>query len=85
MGQFLVGTVLFTFGRRCFRLSRTDSDVSTAYADIAFIPWQHVMGVALKEDYDQSKFPNVQKWFDAINGRPAVQTVLERAAQFGSH
>jgi glutathione S-transferase len=56
-----------------------------SYADIAFIPWQHVMAVAMKEDYDQSKFPHVQKWFDAIVGRPAVQSVLKRAAQYGSH
>jgi glutathione S-transferase len=56
-----------------------------SYADISFIPWQHVMEVALKDVYDQAKFPHVQEWFNRITSRPAVQRIFEKAAQAGGH
>jgi glutathione S-transferase len=56
-----------------------------SYADISFIPWQHVMGVALADIYDQAKFPHLQEWFDKIISRPAVQKALQRGAQSGGH
>jgi GST-like protein len=42
-------------------------------ADIAVFPW---MRNADKRGIDLPKYPNAQRWFDAINARPAVQRAL---------
>lgn len=56
-----------------------------SYADISFIPWQHVMGVALKDVYDQAEFPHVQGWYNSITSRAAFQNALEKGRQLGAH
>ena len=56
-----------------------------SYADLAFIPWQHVMELALSDVYDQAQFPHLQKWYDSMTSRPAVKRVFEKAAQSGGH
>jgi GST-like protein len=43
-------------------------------ADIAVFPW---MRNADKRGIDLPKYPNTQRWFDAINARPAVQRALK--------
>ena len=43
-------------------------------ADIAVFPW---MRNADKRGIDLPKYPNAQRWFDAINARPAVQRALK--------
>jgi GSH-dependent disulfide-bond oxidoreductase len=39
-------------------------------ADIATWPWVHVRWL---HKIDLAQFPNVQRWYDAIGARPAVQ------------
>jgi len=43
-------------------------------ADIAIFPW---MRGAEKRGVDLASYPNVQRWFDVINARPAVQRALQ--------
>jgi GST-like protein len=43
-------------------------------ADIAIFPW---MRYGDRRGVDASEYPNVLRWFEAINGRPAVQRGLE--------
>ena len=43
-------------------------------ADMAVFPW---MRNADKRGIDLPKYPNAQRWFDAINSRPAVQRALK--------
>jgi len=42
-------------------------------ADIATFPW---LRSPANQGVDISEYPNVQRWFEAINGRPAVQRGL---------
>jgi len=43
-------------------------------ADIAVFPW---MRNADKRGINMAEFPHAQRWFDAINARPAVQRALQ--------
>ena len=43
-------------------------------ADMAIFPW---MRNADQRGIDMKEYPNVQRWFDAINGRAAVQRALQ--------
>ena len=43
-------------------------------ADMAVFPW---MRNADKRGINLAEFPHAQRWFDAINGRPAVKRALE--------
>jgi len=43
-------------------------------ADIAIFPW---MRGSEKRGVDIGAYPNVKRWFDAINARPAVQRALQ--------
>ena len=43
-------------------------------ADIATMPW---LRSAEKQGVDMNEHPNVKRWFDAINARPAVQRGLQ--------
>lgn len=43
-------------------------------ADIATMPW---LRSAQKRGVDMNEYPNVRRWFDAINARPAVQRGLQ--------
>lgn len=43
-------------------------------ADIAIFPW---MRGSDKRGVNIAEYPNVQRWFDAINARPAVQRALQ--------
>ena len=43
-------------------------------ADIAIFPW---MRYGDRRGVDENEFPNVKRWFAAINARPAVQRGLE--------
>jgi glutathione S-transferase len=56
-----------------------------SYADISFIAWQSVMEAALKDVYNQAKFPHLQEWYTRIMSRPAIKKALEKAAQSGKH
>ena len=56
-----------------------------SYADFSFIPWQRTMEVALKDTYHQADFVHLQEWCNRITSRPAVQRVLEKAAQSRGH
>jgi GST-like protein len=57
------------------RLGETQFLGSDAYgvADMASFPW---IRNAPKYDIDLAAFPNVQRWFEAINSRPAVKRGL---------
>lgn len=43
-------------------------------ADIATFPW---LRSASKQGVDMNQYPNVQRWFETVNGRPAVQRGLQ--------
>lgn len=47
-------------------------------ADIAVFPW---MRGAESRGIDMAQYPNVKRWFDAVNGRPAVQRGVQVLAQ----
>ncbi|KAK8183294.1 glutathione S-transferase [Phyllosticta capitalensis] len=57
-----------------------------SYADLAFIPWQSVLGWLLP-DFDAAKeFPEWSKWNQRLLERPAVKKVLaEKAAASQKH
>ena len=49
-----------------------------SYADLAFIPWQLVVGMALgKDEYDEDKFPYVKEWMGKMTAREKVKVALE--------
>jgi glutathione S-transferase len=51
-----------------------------SYADIAFIPWQKVLGVILgKGEYNKDNFPYVKEWLGKMSTREKVKTALESA------
>ncbi|CAD6567191.1 MAG: hypothetical protein ASARMPRED_000529 [Alectoria sarmentosa] len=51
-----------------------------SYADIAFIPWQKIIGMVLgKDEYDEDNFPHVKDWLSKMTLRDTVKTVLESA------
>ncbi|MCJ1460051.1 hypothetical protein MMC28_010430 [Mycoblastus sanguinarius] len=55
-----------------------------SYADMAFIPWQRIMGMALpKDEYDEDKFPHVKEWLGKMNSRGAVKKVWESTQAMG--
>ena len=57
------------------RLGRSDYLAgSYSIADIATFPW---LRGAEKQGVDRAAFANVERWFNAINERPAVQRALE--------
>jgi GST-like protein len=43
-------------------------------ADMAIFPW---MRGAESRGIDMNEYPNVKRWFDGINARPAVQRALQ--------
>ncbi len=43
-------------------------------ADMALFPWSRSYA---NQGVDLADYPHVQRWFDAINGRPAVQKALQ--------
>jgi glutathione S-transferase len=54
-----------------------------SYADLAFIPWQLVLGLMVGEPgCSHDDFPKVKAWYEKICSRPAVKTVLENAFPF---
>lgn len=58
------------------RLEKTEYLAGNEYtiADIATMPW---LRSAQKQGVAMDQYPHVQRWFDAINARPAVQRGLE--------
>jgi glutathione S-transferase len=51
-----------------------------SYADIAFIPWQRIIGMILeKDEYNEDNFPHVKEWLSKMTSRETVKTVLESA------
>ena len=51
-----------------------------SYADIAFIPWQHLISPMLeKDEFDADKFPNVKEWIGKMVSRKAIESVLAQA------
>ena len=57
------------------RLSQSEYVACTDYtiADIAIMPW---LRSHKRQGVDMEQYPNVKRWFDAINTRPAVQRGL---------
>lgn len=44
------------------------------YADLAFLPWQWLISVALtKEEYDIEKYPAMKSWLDRMEAREGVK------------
>jgi len=58
------------------QLAQTRYVAGDAYtiADMAIFPW---MRNAESRGIDMKEYPGVQRWFDAINARPAVQRALQ--------
>lgn len=51
-----------------------------SYADLAFIPWQLVLGLMVgKPECSFDDFPKLKVWYEKICSRPAVKAVLENA------
>ena len=51
-----------------------------SYADLAFIPWQKVIGMVLRKDeYDEDKYPHLKEWIDKMASREGLKAVLEAA------
>ncbi|VUC24045.1 unnamed protein product [Clonostachys rosea] len=52
------------------------------YADLAFLPWQWLIKVALtKEEYDAEEYPALKNWLDRMEAREGVksgQAVMKR-------
>lgn len=52
-----------------------------SYADIAFIPWQKLIELALtKDEYNVDDFPYVKEWLDKMTERTAVNTAFMEKA-----
>lgn len=48
-----------------------------SYADLAFIPWQVVVGKVLgDEGYDVAVYPHVKNWLDRMTARESVKKVM---------
>lgn len=53
-----------------------------SYADIAFIPWQWVLGfVFQKEEYDVDNFPHIKEWLGKMTSREKIKYVLDNYAR----
>jgi len=53
-----------------------------SYVDLSFLMWQTVVPRVFKKDqYDESKYPNVAKWVANMMGREKVAKVMEDAAE----
>ena len=51
-----------------------------SYADLAFIPWQKIVGRVLgKDEYNEDNFPHVKEWLSKMTTRETVKTALEGA------
>ena len=51
-----------------------------SYADLAFIPWQRIVGGVIgKDEYNEDNFPHVKEWLSKLTGRETVKTVLKGA------
>ena len=51
-----------------------------SYADMAFIPWQVIVGRFYKKDeFNQDDFPLVKEWLGKMTSRAAVKNVLDVA------
>ena len=62
------------------RLSQSEYVACAEYtiADIAIMPW---LRSHRRQGVDMEQYPNVKRWFDAINARPAVQRALAVLAE----
>lgn len=62
------------------RLSQSEYVACAEYtiADIAIMPW---LRSHKRQGVDMERYPNVKRWFDAINARPAVQRALAVLAE----
>lgn len=49
-----------------------------SYADLAFIPWQRLVGMML-EGYKAEEYPLVKEWLGKMTERKAVKSVFEKA------
>ena len=51
-----------------------------SYADLAFIPWQAFIGMALgNEGFNDDDYPHVKEWLGKMTSRETVKDVLEKA------
>lgn len=49
------------------------------YADLAFVPWQDMLGLVMGEEAEKefiAEFPNVRDWMERMKARPEVRRVL---------
>lgn len=51
-------------------------------ADIALWGWVRAAGYVMEGQGGLSNYPNVQKWFDAVNARPAAERAAAYATKF---
>ncbi|KAL8731122.1 MAG: hypothetical protein Q9181_004421 [Wetmoreana brouardii] len=50
------------------------------YADLAFIPWQRIIGMVLQKDqYNGDDFPHVKEWLGKMHARESVKKLFENA------
>jgi len=48
-----------------------------SYAEIAFIPWQTIVGMVLeKDEYNEDNFPHAKEWLGKMTSRETVKTVV---------
>ena len=51
-----------------------------SYADLAFAPWQGLLGRVLeKDEYDDDNYPHVKEWIGKMVSREAVKGVLAQS------
>ena len=49
-----------------------------SYADLAFVPWQVIVGPLLEKDvYNEDNFPHVKEWMGKMTLREKVKSVLD--------
>ncbi|KAL0465184.1 glutathione transferase [Neurospora intermedia] len=55
-----------------------------SYVDIAFAPWQHIVGVMLtKEEYDEDKYPLIHAWLERLRARKPIKEALDNMIPAG--
>ncbi|KAF2257449.1 glutathione S-transferase [Trematosphaeria pertusa] len=51
-----------------------------SFADLAFVPWQTIISLAVKDEgFDAEEYPVVKEWLGNMNKREAVRKVMEPA------
>jgi len=53
-----------------------------SYADLAFVPWQHLSQVILGKSADTSEYTEVKAWLERLMKRKAIGPVMEAAMKY---